>query len=239
MATGLSSKQPGGVDQTFRWMLHTSGNSIATGALIGNGNGDDTALKLYFSKIGVVGATHEVTIGFTGGTDRAVTLPDADGELLVKEAALGQLGINQVKLAADVGVLGTALSAVAGFEFTPEASSTYLIEMYLLIDSTNSGHGIKLQIDGPTAQTEHLSYQAVLPFSTTDRNDYYRTDFGYEMTTGNMAEADTPQLVRVSGILKTTASTPATAVSLQIANENAASTTTIHADSVMTFTKIA
>lgn len=232
MATGLSNKQPGGIDLTYKWLLHTSGNGFATGVQIGNGNGDDCALVIFTDKLGIAGATNTATITFNGGTDQAFTLPPTGGQLALDD------GSTRIKLAANVVVTDTVLTAVGGFEFAPEASRDYTFEMWLILGSANSTKGIKLSIEGAAGQVDVLAYQAWLPETTTTNKDYFRSDFGFEMTTATMPETDTPALVKITGVLHTNATAQAVPISLKIANEDGATATTLHAGSSMKFTKL-
>jgi len=53
MGQNLANKQLGGADGTFRWILHTSGESLATGARISNGEGEDAGMTVYEDGIGI------------------------------------------------------------------------------------------------------------------------------------------------------------------------------------------
>ena len=242
MATGISNKQPGGIDETFRWLLHTSGNAIATGARVGNGNGDDTALELYSDRIGIHGATNEVTIAFNGANDRAVTLPDASGEIMLKETALSQLDITRVLLGADVDNATTSYAGVGGLEFTPAASSTYSIRMMLLVSSSVVNGGVNLRLDGPTSETEAVSYIMSYPSSLDLVTSYTRCVFGTGHEPGNTMCATTdhtnPAIITVDMILKTTSTAPASPLQVAMAAFGGSQTVRIHAGSHMEITKI-
>lgn len=228
---GLSDKQPGGADQTFKWILHTSGDNIAAGAHIGDGDGNPTGLVLYSEKIGIKGPTNTATIAFTGATDQAFSLPPVGGVLMTGD-------VTTVELAANANVTDSVLTAVANFEFTPAASGKYQFEMWLLVSSSNAGHGYKLSIEGAAGQVDTLAWTATLPAGAGSVSQTHGSVFGVTLSTGAVAAADTPQLVHVRGVMHSNATTQAVPVSLKIANENGASTTILHAGSSMRFEKL-
>ncbi len=243
MAQGLSNKQPGGVDQTFRWLLHTGGNAVATGAQVADGDGNATALRLYGDRIGITGASGTATLGFNGATPRALTLPDADGELLTADRAKieAALGITRVKLAAD-HVNGTAdYSAAAGFGFAPGAGGLYHFEMVLLVESDDVNNGVHLRLDGPAGETEFVSYQVFYPedktYKAPDRY-YVRSEFGVGIPYGEISGAGVPVVCIIKGVLKTKGTVPASDVHVSIKSENNGLTVKLRGGSVMTFTRI-
>jgi len=229
MATDLATKTPGGTDDTYQWLLHTSGTAISAGAQIGDGAGNDSGLKLHSDKIGIVGATNTATLGYTGTTDRAITLPDYDGELDMSSV---------VRLASNASVNSTTLSTIASFAFTPEASTYYTFDIRLLIASNNSSYGVKVALTGPTAQTSRIAYGIGLTDSSNIMDFEGCRAFGTTISNTTWTGSGHIHYAKIEGIFITTGTTPASDVEVQIANESASGTTTVYAGSSMRFNRV-
>lgn len=229
MATSLSGKSIGAPDNAFAWYLQSGGGTLAAGFPVALGNGTETSLWLDSAGIGVRSSGGFVSkIASRATATRALQIADAAGVLF--PAIEG-------KLAADASNSTTTAAALADLALTLEASSLYEIEGVLLASSPLTTTGVQMRLTGPTAQTEFVCYELGHNTGTTLTTGNFRRQLLTAFDT-NMANLDAPAAstvfpVFIRGFLKTTGTTPATALGVQFNSEVGASSVTIKAGSFL------
>jgi hypothetical protein len=217
------------------FVLNSGGVTLATGFRVCMGDGTASPLFISTTGIGVVNGSNFRTVMTTLATaNRQVNLRDADGDIQPEITAV---------LAADATNSTVTPTAVSGFEVPVAAGSTYDFEILCIVQSAATTTGVRLMLDGPTAQTSFVSYEIEHATGTTltvsNQRRQLLSAFGTEILQLDSPVAATPFIQRIRGVLKTTGSTPAVPVSLKLSSEVAASTVTLMAGSVMRFRKIA
>jgi hypothetical protein len=224
----LASKSVGPPDNSFQWYLQCGGISLATGFNVGLGSGTETLLWLDANGIGFTNAagfhtsfrcdaTAHQTLSFhyTAGTGKVYP------ELMAV-------------LAADASNSTVTPATVGSFSITLAASSVYEFEGVLVFTSAATGTGARFTVQGPSAQTDWVSYEAFTPASTGTLISAWGTAF----SPGAAPVANTPYACPVRGICKTNGNTPAVAVTLDIFSEIGGSAITLKAGSFLKFRKI-
>ena len=254
MATNLGSQQIGGADLAYKWYLHTSGTALTAGAVIGNGNGDDSALKLWDDRVGVVNGAFHTSFAGSATANRALILPDASGTVAlgdgsgITDAAAFKvaLGITVVKLAANQTNATVTAADLTGITFTPAVSSTYRFEGLFPVQSATAANAVILTLKGP-AEVEYVVGQATIPtqvshgFGVDGANKFQEIEIaGWddEIAATDASGIDTPHLIKISGIFTTTASAPTTPVKVQIHSETAATDAVALKGGCLIFTKL-
>jgi hypothetical protein len=194
MGLSLATKKLGGSDQAFAWLLHMSGTSLATGAQVSLGDGNDTPLYLSSTGVGIKSAGGFVaTIVSQATAARTVNLEDYAGSLYPEK---------RVYLATTKTVTSTTPSAISSFSFTPEINATYEVILELLATSAATTTGVQLTLTGPASGAACTLVQDNAPFSITSIGGQYAatsspvatTAFGIVLrgilTTGSVVSAD-------------------------------------------------
>jgi len=227
MGQSLSAKTVGPPDNAFSWYMHSGGGTLATGYTMTLGNGDDTLLWLDSAGIGVKNAGGFVSKLRTAATATQIaTLTNASGEVFVDLVS---------RLASDATNSTVTAAAVASFGVNLEASTTYEFELLLILESVLTTTSPRWTLTGPTSETTFVYYEVMGAGATNTQYTAWGTA-GANVV--NAPANNTPYHVKVRGVVKTTATTPATAVGLSIFSEVAASQITLKAESMMTFRKI-
>lgn len=227
MATSLATKSIGSPDNAFAWYLQSGGISLATGFPVALGDGTET--KLWIDADG---------IGFTNsGGFRSSFRCDTTAHQTITfhpTAGTGKVYPDLVAvLAADTSNSTVTPATVGSFSVTLAASSVYEFEAVLVFTSAATTTGPRFTLNGPSAQTDFIAAEVTLPQAT-----------GASITAWGAATNTTSwpttgaHIARIRGVVKTTASTPATAVTLDIFSEVGASAITLKAGSSMRFRKI-
>lgn len=230
----------GAPDDAHERLLQFGTATLSSGGVVGLGDGTES--KLYLDSNGVAfknasgflthlrctGATadHNLEFHYTAGTGKHYP------ELIAT-------------LASDATNATVTPAAVSSFEITLAASGLYEFDMLLVMESADAVTSPRLSIEGPTAQTDLVSFEIVSgPNATTVTNpgqcdlqvfDAWGEDF---VNANNPPAINTPYLFRVRGICKMTATTPASTVSLEIWSETGGKTITLKAGSFMRFRKL-
>jgi hypothetical protein len=212
MATSLSGKSIGAPDNAFAWYLQSGGGTLAAGFPVALGNGTETPLWIDENGIGEVAPT---------GFIRRIT---------------------EKVLATDVSNSTVTAAAVSALEIALVASAVYDFEALLLCKSAATTTGVQVRVTGPSAQTDFVCYDMTQVITntllTTNTRRQYFTAFDQ-----NMANLDAPAAtslfpVFVRGVIKTTASAPATPLGISFQSEVAASAVTIAAGSILRIKRI-
>jgi hypothetical protein len=136
MGLSLETKTPGGGDQAFRWLLHTSGTTLATGFQVSLGDGTDTPLYLGTGVIGVKNAGgYLVTLNNTATSNTSRDVAKLKEETVITLAT------------ATTNSTVTA-TAITGASFQPEANSSYAVRLVLFAKSAAITTGVRLTIAG-------------------------------------------------------------------------------------------
>jgi len=136
MGLSLENKTPGGSDQSFKWLLHTGGTTLATGFQVSLGDGTDTPLYLATGVIGVKNAGGYLT------TLSSSTTSNTSRDLAkVKEETI-------ISLATATTNSTVTAVAVTGASFQPEANSSYAVKMVLFAKSLSTAVGVRLTVAG-------------------------------------------------------------------------------------------
>jgi hypothetical protein len=214
------------VQTGFAYYLQTGGGTLATGYTVGHGDGTETKLWLDSAGIGVKSAGGYVSkIASLATAIRSTSLADADGTLFPAITA---------KLAADFPTTSTTAVDVTSFSLALATSSVYEFEAMLLVKSSLSTVSPRFALLGPSAQTSWIYYEAVGANVTAGQATAFGTAWNNAANTpGN----DVPFYIALRGACKTSASIPATLVSLQLWAE-AAGTVTLLAGSTLKFRKV-
>lgn len=85
MATNLGPFAPGTPDNTFEWLLHSSGGTLSPGFQVGLGDGTNTGLWLDDQGIGIKNPFGLTRIRTLATDDRSIDIPDQNGTYLLKE----------------------------------------------------------------------------------------------------------------------------------------------------------
>ena len=242
MATSLTGLTPGAPDNTYQNLLHTVGETRATGAQAAWGDGTASALVLWESGIGVKSAG-----GFTSriNTDataaRTLTLPDATGTVVlgdstgITDPGAFRTGLRMLstKLAADATNSTNVAASVAGFTVSGlAASKSYHFKMVLRAQSAASATGMRMKITGP-AETASVTYHV----QTATGAFFKASAFEVEIAHSAFVADDTDDLISIEGLLVTTGSTPTSSLGLQIYSETPTVAVTLKAGSLMTLTE--
>lgn len=228
MGTSLSTKTPGSPDNSFNWLLHNNGDSLATGFSVTLGNGTESQLVLSSTGIGIrsTGGRHDLTSAATAV--RAWTLADASGTLYPESV-----------LATPTDSVNSTVTpvAVSALDFTPLSGGRYEFEALLIVRSAATGTGIVLQLGAP-AEVAFSGWVSRGP-SNTEASEVVKYGSGsparYDGV--NMPVINTDYLVALRGIYTVTG-TPSAAIRLQVNSEVAASTVTLKANSFIRHRKI-
>lgn len=229
MATSLASKSVGPPDNSFTWYLQSGGVSLATGFAVALGDGTETSLWLDADGVGFRNAggftnsfrcdgtaNQTITFHYTAGT----------GEIFPELVAV---------LATDQTNSTVTPATVTGFSITLAASSLYEFEMILLVRTVLATTSPRFVLNGPDSETDFITYEVTGIAAT---NAQYQA-FGASISNAvNAPLADTTYAVRIRGMMRTTGTTPASAVTVQLYSEVAASTVSIRSGSVMRFRKL-
>jgi hypothetical protein len=232
----LAGKKWGGADQAYKTLI----TKPAITSTIGSGyqlqDGEGTSIPLYISSDGlgfVNGGGFISSITTSATSNRTLTFSDASGRVSPELYAL---------LAADATNSTITPSAVSSFGVTLEASAIYEFEIILRCQTAAATTGLQFQVTGPTSQVEWVVYEAefmtaaTLSPSITSRQSLTALATTIAATGGTAASTD--YLTKVKGILKTTASTPASDIGITFQSEVAASQVTIKSGSLIRFRKI-
>jgi hypothetical protein len=198
--------------------------------------GDGTASPLFISTtgIGVVNGSNFRTLFTTGATaHRTVNFRDASGDVWPEMVAV---------LAADSTNSTVTAATVAAWEITLEASTLYEFEILAVCKSAATTTGVRLTLDGPTAQTDFVVWEIEQMTGTTLTTGNVRKQmvsaFGTEVAQADSPVANAPFIQRIKGVVKTTGSTPAVPVTMKLNSEVGSSQVTLMAGSTMRFRKI-
>ncbi|MEI6654057.1 MAG: hypothetical protein WCP45_04760 [Verrucomicrobiota bacterium] len=228
MSLSLATKTVGPPDNSYTWYLHSSGVALATGFSVSLGDGTATKLWIDSNGIGFLNAGgYTTSFRCPGATaNQTLTFHYAPGEVYPELVAV---------LAADSVNSTTTAATVAAFSVTLEASALYEFELVLVFKSAATTTSPRFTLNGPTAQTDFVTYEVLGNGAT---NAQY-TAWGTAGTnTVNAPGIATAYACRLRGICKTTSSTPASAVSLDIFSEVGASAITLCIGSYMRFRKL-
>lgn len=249
MATNLAGQQLGGVDQANQWLLHTSGTALASGATVGDGAGNDSGLVLGTNWVGINGSGgFRATLTFTGAANRTLNLPDGgtglvanNGTGVTKADFLAALGLTQKVTTSDVTNATTTGVAVTELNFTPAASGVYRFEFMLLVQSTNTGTNVDLDLTGP-AETAQVA-GGVTHFRpgtvSTDRlSEHGFEGFPAAFDDNAMTTADTTELIKLEGVLVMSGSAATSPLALQLRASNASATVKILTGSAVRIEKL-
>lgn len=235
--TGNTSGPP---DNAYTWLFQSGGVSLASGITVGLGDGTETKLYLDSNGVGFKNAGGFVTsLRCTDGT-AAQTLD------FHYTASTGKVYPQLIAvLAAGNTNSTTTAAAVSSFSTTLAASGLYEFEMILIFESAATTTSPRFSIEGPSAQTTWVAYEIITPpnvatitnpgTSGSQAMSAWGTDF---VNVTNMPAASTPAMMRVKGMCLMSGTTPASAVSLEIWSEVAASAITLKAGSMMRFRKL-
>jgi hypothetical protein len=241
MATSLTGLTPGAPDNTYQNLLHSVGETRATGAQAAWGDGTASALVLWESGIGVKSAG-----GFTSriNTDataaRTITLPDAAGTVVlgdstgITDPGAFRTGLRMLstKLAADATNSTNVAASVAGFTVSGlAASKSYHVKMILRAQSAASGTGMRMKITGP-AETESFVYHVQTP-----QQFFYGSALETDILNSVFIGANVDELILIEGLLVTTGAAPTSPVGLQIWSETDTVAVTLKAGSLITLTE--
>jgi hypothetical protein len=227
MGQSLSGKTLGPPDNAFQWYLHSGGSSLAAGYTATLGNGDDTPLWLDSAGIGTKNVGGFVTkIRSAATADRIATFTDAEGEVFVDLVS---------RLAADATNSTVTPAAVADFGVNLAASSIYEFEIDLILESVITTTSPRWTLTGPTSETTYVYYENTGAAATATQFTAWGTAGANAV---NAPANNTPYLVKIRGVVKTTSTTPATPVGISIFSEVASSQITLKAGSIMMFRKI-
>lgn len=171
------------------------------------------------------------TLGFSAF---AKTLID-DVDAATAQATLGLTGLPQwVRLGSDFTESAGTLTDTS-LQFTPAASSTYLVEVFLAFTSAVSTTGCHFTLSGPasgaTLQTQELRV------GTASSTELIRFQAFDTVIPGGASQTATPTFGTAKAIV-VTGSSPSGVVKLQAKSEVASSLMTILAGSCMRYTKV-
>jgi hypothetical protein len=212
MGLSLATYTWGDTDAAYQWLLHSSGSDLATGIQLSLGDGTETALGLIAGGVRIKSAAGYQTLLLANNLAN-VTVD------------FGKLVPTRLPVTADVATTLTAGVAITDWGWTPEANSTYEVEMVIFLTTASTGTGAQFTVACASATTLRLGdatgFGIVAPGGT------------YAATS---AVATTYQLV-LKGILETGAGTPA-ALSVTLKSEVGGSAVTVLAKSWAKFTKV-
>ncbi|BCU75980.1 hypothetical protein [Luteolibacter sp. LG18] len=198
MGQDLSTKKPASDEQTFKWLLHNSGDSLATGYRVSLGDGSDLPLWLKTGQIGFYNAGGVLTKFDSAATQtRVVTFQDADGMVFPDTYKIQT---------ADVTVSNTGLStAIDDLEFTPLANGRYEFEVWAMVQSAATTTGVVISMTGPTVT--QFVWEVRGP-STSASAPQIATGNGFTVTFNGTAipAANTPQPLIIRGSFLVTGS---------------------------------
>jgi len=223
----LSSITIGSPDDGFERLLQFGTQTLSSGGVLGLGDGTESLLWLDNAGIGVLnGSGFKSKIRTAATVDRLATLADGDGTLFPAIEAT---------LASDSTESAGTPTAVGAFSVSLEASAVYEFELLLIVESAGASTSPNWIVTGPTSETSFVYYECAGQYVTA-------ACFTAWGTTGtnaaNPPAANAPYLVRVRGVVKTTGTTPATAVGISLFTETASTAVTLKAGSKMLFRKI-
>jgi len=209
MITSLANKVVGPPDNTFTWMLHTSGENpqlFTTGVHIGTGNAQATGLVLWDESLGIHNGNFTTKFLCLATADREIELPDAAGRVVLGDGA----GITDVT--AFRGVLGSASTVlavtetnstlvpanVAGLSFAVAGAGVYRFKYFLRMQTSNASTGARVELDGPAV--DHVHY-----IIERDGQKEWADAWGGQMEWGGFPAQDQDILVIIEGVAKITA----------------------------------
>lgn len=223
------------VSEFYTWLLHTSGEDLATGIRLGLGNGSALPIGVISSGLLLYSPANERTVIASQATkERPVSLTDAHGVMRPRLFS---------KLTGNVTNNTVTPQAVPGFGVTLEVDSMYDFRMRLFVRSAATATGVQLQLSGPTSQISDLAYYVEQTINTTLATNNVRRQ-QYNALATNFAAGDAPAanttfIIEVEGYLVTDAATPpASDMGLMLTSEVAASTVTLMKGSWMEFVRI-
>jgi len=227
MIASLSSLTPGSPDNAFERLFQFGAQTLSSGGVMGLGDGTESLLYLDDAGIGIKNAGGELsTLRTLATTTRAVNLADAGGELFPAEIA---------RLSSDSTNSTVTPTAVSSWGVSLESDALYEFEILLLLESAGATISPKWDLTGPSAQTSWIYYRTEGQAVTAAEF----TSFGASGTNAvNPPGAATPYAVKIRGVLKTTGTTPASDVGLDLYSELGGTAVTLKAGSLMAFRKI-
>ena len=126
-------------------------------------------------------------------------------------------------------------ATVASFSLSLEADAWYEFDLLLLVESAATNTSPRFVLNGPAAETTEIHYEVTGIAAT---NAQY-TAWGSSISNAvNAPVANTTYAIRITGVVLTSATTPATDVTLQLSSETASTAVTLKAGSLMRFRKI-
>lgn len=223
-------------------ILHTLGETRATGAAVAWGDGVESALVLWEYGVGVTSSGGFVSrINSAATVARTMTVPDASGTIVLGD---GSGVTNAVSMRTAQGFLSDKLTSdFANATVTPAtvtdfniaglaASSSYHFKALLRIRSAAAATGIKMKITGPT-ETESFVYHV----RTAKDLLFDLTAFGQDIILPDLVGTDTDELLIIEGLLITTSGTPSAPLAIQTWSETDTVAVTLKSGSLMTLTK--
>lgn len=215
MGLSLETKTPGGADEAFRWLLHSSGTSLATGFQVALGDGTDTPLYLGTGVIGVKNAG-----GYLTQLSSSATSNTSRDLAKVKEETI-------ISLASATTNSTVTAAAVTGASFQPEANSSYAVKFVLFAKSAATTTGVRLTVAGSGSGLTLVEVGGSALLSGLPAN--------YSPTSAPVANQYFS--IVLEGVLTTGASVT-TPITLSLFSEVAASQVEIGAGSLLCFKKL-
>ena len=205
---------------------------------VSNGGTGVSTLTAYAPLFGGTTGTGAVQSG-TVGTSGQVLTSNGAGALPTFQAASGSDPWTVLTLASDETTTSTGYVTITGLDFTPDDSSTYIVEAYLLVASAAVTCGVQLGVSWPTAGITATSGAAHVSVpnnvsSTMLRNIYGGTP-GMALSTAVPA-VDNTYLGRVSAFFLTGVGVTGT-FKVTLSSETG-STVAVKAGSVLMYRKV-
>lgn len=240
MAIALTNKTVGSPDNSFQWYLHSGGIALSTGFPAALGDGTETKLWLDGDGVGFLNA---------GGYHTSFRCSATAHQTLTFHytASAGKVYPEVIAvLAATATSTSVTPATVASFEATLAASTVYEFEMILLMGTATTTVSPRITINGPTSQTEVVWFEIIGPPTVTTiltnggtRPSQQFTAWGSAFTNAtDLPGTSTAYAFRVKGICKTTGTTPAVPVTVDLASETAGTQVSLYAASMMRFKPI-
>ena len=178
-------------------------------------------------------ATSTVKGRTTAGTGDPEDLTVAQAQALLGVSAWGT-----VTLGSDFDLLSTTQTAVTGLAFTPAASSTYLIELWILTKTGGTAAGTRPGIDWPTGLDRQAAWITAPSTATVNsvRNWGPTTAGQAAIATGATTTAN--YYLAVGRALMVTGGTPSGDFQITVSGESGGTTATIGAGSTIRYLKL-
>ena len=222
-------------------ILHTLGETRATGATVAWGDGTDSALVLWETGVGVTSAT-----GFTSRINsaataaRTVTIPDITGTVVLGDGSgitsvvdfRSGAGLLSNKLGSDFSNSTVVDAQVTDFDVDGlEASTDYHFRFILRTRSAAAATGMPLRVTGPV-ETASVSYTV-----RTRQEVFSANAFDVDILMSAFLGTDSDEILVIEGLLTTTATTPTLPLGLKIRSETDTVAVTVKAGSLINLTK--